>query len=275
MIPLTKDSTFSKTVRGHSQQLVLVWGISGPSIHVLHRLSEGQVGYQTVVGVVIVLEVTESALATRDGFHLFAVHWGTTDPVAILDDGGLRWVAVGLMSALISGISQTFYAWGIYTYSKKLLAPRAYCHPSLTASTRLLSQLPYRIGLARRSRALRRHRCTDYDLLPDQGQERVSLNDSDGQENPPKSLSKADYFVLPLRRSILRSFYVDLKVLNARAKVMGGRGSYAPSEEMLLTSPRWDPPRSMSPLQPPDIIHDTLSGSPPDTAAPRMRRDVV
>ncbi|TCD63231.1 hypothetical protein EIP91_005816 [Steccherinum ochraceum] len=97
---------------------LLNWGLFGAltvQVYVYYQaFPSDNVKCKSVVVFTYALEVIQLMLATSDAFRLFARGWG--DPMA-LDDVGLYWLSLVIMTTLISFVCQSFYAWRILALS--------------------------------------------------------------------------------------------------------------------------------------------------------------
>jgi len=69
---------------------------------------------KSVVSLAYVLEIVQVGLSTRDVYRAYAIGWGNA---AALDDIGLLWFSVPILTGFISCLSQLFYAWRISALS--------------------------------------------------------------------------------------------------------------------------------------------------------------
>ncbi|TFK33133.1 hypothetical protein BDQ12DRAFT_615813, partial [Crucibulum laeve] len=69
---------------------------------------------------VIVIEVLQTVLATRDAFRNFGTGWGN---MIDLNAVGWLWFSAPVMSSIICSMAQTFFAWRIWILSQKIYIP--------------------------------------------------------------------------------------------------------------------------------------------------------
>ncbi|KAF9254594.1 hypothetical protein L218DRAFT_1082259, partial [Marasmius fiardii PR-910] len=83
---------------------------------------------KTMVGTVYVLELVQTVLATKDGFDYFGAGWGDMNA---LDEVGLMWFSIPVMTCILSCLVQFFFAWRIWIISRSIYVPIVICIMSL------------------------------------------------------------------------------------------------------------------------------------------------
>ncbi|PBK98531.1 hypothetical protein ARMGADRAFT_921158 [Armillaria gallica] len=73
-------------------------------------------GSKTVVYVLWVTETVETVCNMIDTFDMFCYNFGN---VSELNDVHLSWITVPILSGFVGCLAQLFYAWRMYTFSKK------------------------------------------------------------------------------------------------------------------------------------------------------------
>ncbi|KAG7448602.1 uncharacterized protein BT62DRAFT_929692 [Guyanagaster necrorhizus] len=63
------------------------------------------------------IELLQTFLATRDAFRIFASHWGDKSD---LDNLGLIWLSVPVITSIISCTAHSFFSWRVYAMSGKI-----------------------------------------------------------------------------------------------------------------------------------------------------------
>ncbi|KDR71257.1 hypothetical protein GALMADRAFT_75169, partial [Galerina marginata CBS 339.88] len=103
---------------------LLNWGLFGVlSMQVyLYYLAfpNDRVGFKAIVYSAYLLEMIQTTLFTRSSFRIFATGFG--DP-AILDDIGILWFSVPMLSGLVAFSVHTLYAYRIAVISKRKFLP--------------------------------------------------------------------------------------------------------------------------------------------------------
>jgi len=73
-----------------------------------------------IVGIVYIIELIQTILSTRDGFLYFGYGWGNMN---ILNEVGIIWFSIPVMTGIVSCIVQLFFAWRIWVISRSMYIP--------------------------------------------------------------------------------------------------------------------------------------------------------
>ncbi|KAF9013606.1 hypothetical protein BDZ89DRAFT_466601 [Hymenopellis radicata] len=76
-------------------------------------------GSKALVYLVYVLELLQTIILTRDAYITWGINFTN---IAILDEQGLTWFGVPVLTAIASGLVQSFFGWRIYMLSNSKVA---------------------------------------------------------------------------------------------------------------------------------------------------------
>ncbi|KAH8831166.1 hypothetical protein DL96DRAFT_811501 [Flagelloscypha sp. PMI_526] len=97
--------------------------------YLIHSYERDFALVKTVVIIIMLLETAQSILLLYDAFLLFCLRWGIE---AALVGTRLRWLSIPVLGSLISFLVQVFYAWRIWTFTRRNLVVALILALSLT-----------------------------------------------------------------------------------------------------------------------------------------------
>ncbi|KAF8514946.1 hypothetical protein BU17DRAFT_94035 [Hysterangium stoloniferum] len=75
---------------------------------------------KVIVGWVVIIETLQTILSTRDAFRVFGTNWGNLEN---LNEIGWLWFSTPVLGSIITSTAQLFFGWRIYILSQKIYIP--------------------------------------------------------------------------------------------------------------------------------------------------------